>query len=48
MPRDWSHFSYREEGGVATVTFDGPGDLNDLAFEVFKDVRDVADESRCP
>jgi enoyl-CoA hydratase/carnithine racemase len=42
--RAWRHFSYREEGGVATVSFDRPGHLNELAFEVFRDVRDLADE----
>lgn len=44
MPQAWSHFSYREEGGIATVTFDRLGDLNELAFEVFRDVRDLARE----
>jgi len=43
---EWSHFSYQEEGGVATVSFDRPGHLNELAFEVFRDMRDLADELR--
>jgi enoyl-CoA hydratase/carnithine racemase len=44
--REWSHFSYEEDGGVATVYFDRPGQLNELAFEVFRDVRDLADDLR--
>ena len=46
MRREWSHFSYEEVGGVATVHFDQPGHFNELAFEVFRDVRDLADDLR--
>jgi enoyl-CoA hydratase/carnithine racemase len=40
----WQHFDYREDGGVATVTFDRPERLNALTFEVYADLRDLLAE----
>ncbi len=39
--RTWEHFDYREEGGVATVTFTRPERLNALTFEIYADLRDL-------
>jgi enoyl-CoA hydratase/carnithine racemase len=39
--REWEHFDYREEGGVATVTFTRPERLNALTFEIYADLRDL-------
>ncbi len=40
--KEWKHFDYREEGGVATVTFTRPERLNALTFEIYADLRDLA------
>jgi len=40
----WRHFGYREDGRVATVTFDRPERLNALTFEVYADLRDLLGE----
>lgn len=40
----WEHFAYREDGGVASVTFDRPERLNALTFEVYADLRDLLGE----
>jgi enoyl-CoA hydratase/carnithine racemase len=42
--RDWGHFRYAEEGGVATVTFERDERLNEVAFEVYRDVAELAAE----
>jgi enoyl-CoA hydratase/carnithine racemase len=42
--REWRHFGYAEEAGVATVTFDRPERLNALTFEVYADLRDLLAE----
>ena len=39
--KEWEHFDYREEGGVATVTFTRPERLNALTFEIYADLRDL-------
>src|SRR5215218_8425300 len=44
FPERWEHFGYREEAGVATVTFDRPERLNALTFEVYADLRDLLTE----
>jgi enoyl-CoA hydratase/carnithine racemase len=44
FPERWEHFGYREEAGVATVTFDRPERLNALTFEVYADLRDLLAE----
>jgi len=41
---DWRHFGYREEEGVAVVTFARPERLNALTFEVYADLRDLLTE----
>jgi enoyl-CoA hydratase/carnithine racemase len=40
----WRHFRYREDDGVATVSFDRPERLNALTFEVYADLRDLLAE----
>jgi enoyl-CoA hydratase/carnithine racemase len=40
----WEHFAYREDGGVASITFDRPERLNALTFEVYADLRDLLGE----
>jgi enoyl-CoA hydratase/carnithine racemase len=42
--KHWEHFGYREDAGVATVTFDRPERLNALTFEVYADLRDLLAE----
>src|ERR1044072_8571729 len=44
FPERWEHFGYREQAGVATVTFDRPERLNALTFEVYADLRDLLAE----
>jgi len=44
LTASWEHFRYREEGGVATVTFDRPERLNALTFEVYADLRELLAE----
>ena len=44
LTASWEHFRYREDGGVATVTFDRPERLNALTFEVYADLRDLLAE----
>ena len=40
----WDHFGFEIEHGVGTVTFDRPGKLNALTFEVYADLRDLLEE----
>jgi enoyl-CoA hydratase/carnithine racemase len=42
LTREWRHFRYEENDGVATVTFDRPDRLNALTFDIYADIRDVA------
>jgi enoyl-CoA hydratase/carnithine racemase len=44
LTRDWHHFRFTCEGGVATVTFDRPAKLNALTFEAYADLRDLLAE----
>ena len=44
--RRWENFDYDESDGVATVTFSRPERLNSLTFEVYADIRDLADSLR--
>jgi enoyl-CoA hydratase/carnithine racemase len=44
LTRDWRHFRYAEDGGVATVTLDRPEKLNPLTFESYADLRDLLTE----
>jgi enoyl-CoA hydratase/carnithine racemase len=44
LTASWEHFRYREDGGVATVTFDRPERLNALTFEVYADLRELLAE----
>lgn len=41
LTRDWRHFRFAVEDGVATVTFDRPDRLNALTFDVYADLRDL-------
>jgi enoyl-CoA hydratase/carnithine racemase len=40
----WRSFDYREENGVAWVTFARPERLNSLTFEVYRELRDLTAE----
>jgi enoyl-CoA hydratase/carnithine racemase len=40
----WEHFRFEVDGAVATVTFDRPGRLNALTFDVYADLRDLLAE----
>jgi len=42
----WEHFDYEERDGVATLTFSRPERLNSLTFEIYADIRDLADSLR--
>jgi enoyl-CoA hydratase/carnithine racemase len=44
LTREWRHFRFECEGGVATVTLDRPGKLNALTFETYADLRDLLGE----
>jgi enoyl-CoA hydratase/carnithine racemase len=44
LTASWDHFRYREDGGVATVTFDRPERLNALTFEVYADLGELLAE----
>lgn len=39
--RSWEHFDFDVAGQVATLTFNRPGKLNALTFEVYADLRDL-------
>ena len=40
----WDHFRFEVADGVATVTFNRPGKLNALTFDVYADLRDLLSE----
>ena len=42
--RDWAHFSFDAEDGVAQLVFERPERLNALTFEVYGDLRDLLRE----
>jgi enoyl-CoA hydratase/carnithine racemase len=42
--KEWEHFRFGIEEGVATVTFDRPDRLNALTFDVYADLRDLLTE----
>jgi enoyl-CoA hydratase/carnithine racemase len=44
LTRDWQHFRYAEDDGVATVTLNRPEKLNPLTFESYADLRDLLTE----
>jgi enoyl-CoA hydratase/carnithine racemase len=41
---DWRHFDFTVAGGIATVTFNRPDNLNALTFEAYADLRDLLAE----
>ena len=44
LTRDWQHFAFTVEGGVATIAFNRPDKLNAITFEVYADLRDLVTE----
>jgi enoyl-CoA hydratase/carnithine racemase len=42
--KEWKHFGFEVEDGVARVTFDRPERLNALTFDVYADLRDLLAE----
>jgi enoyl-CoA hydratase/carnithine racemase len=42
--KEWKHFGFDVDDGVARVTFDRPERLNALTFEVYADLRDLLAE----
>jgi enoyl-CoA hydratase/carnithine racemase len=44
LTRDWEHFGFAVESGIATVTFNRPEKLNPLTFESYADLRDLLHE----
>jgi enoyl-CoA hydratase/carnithine racemase len=44
LTREWKHFRFTLDHGVATVTFDRPEKLNALTFDVYADLRDLLGE----
>jgi enoyl-CoA hydratase/carnithine racemase len=44
LTRDWNHFDFALDDGVATVTFSRPDKLNALTFDVYADLRDLLGE----
>jgi enoyl-CoA hydratase/carnithine racemase len=44
LTRDWKHFDFALDDGVATVTFSRPDKLNALTFDVYADLRDLLGE----
>jgi enoyl-CoA hydratase/carnithine racemase len=44
ITRDWQHFRFEVDDGVATLTFNRPERLNALTFDVYADLRDLLRE----
>jgi enoyl-CoA hydratase/carnithine racemase len=44
ITREWQHFDFALDGGVATITFSRPEKLNALTFDVYADLRDLFGE----
>jgi enoyl-CoA hydratase/carnithine racemase len=44
ITREWNHFDFALDEGVATVTFSRPDKLNALTFDVYADLRDLLGE----
>jgi enoyl-CoA hydratase/carnithine racemase len=44
ITREWPHFRFSVEDGVATVTFNRPDRLNALTLDVYADLRDLMTE----
>ena len=44
LTREWKHFDFALDDGVATVTFSRPDKLNALTFDVYADLRDLLGE----
>ena len=44
--KQWEHFDYEERDGVAALTFSRPERLNSLTFDIYADIRDLADSLR--
>jgi enoyl-CoA hydratase/carnithine racemase len=44
LTREWKHFDFDVQNGIATLTFSRPEKLNALTFEVYADLRDLLEE----
>ena len=44
LTKEWEHFEFVVEDGVATLTLDRPDKLNALTFDVYVDLRDLVTE----
>ncbi len=44
LTREWEHFEFTVDEGVATLTLDRPDKLNALTFDVYADLRDLVTE----
>ena len=44
LTKEWEHFEFTVEDGVATLTLDRPDKLNALTFDVYADLRDLVTE----
>jgi len=44
LTKEWEHFEFTVDDGVATVTFTRPDKLNALTFDVYADLRDLVTE----
>ena len=46
LTKEWEHFEFTVDDGVATVTLDRPDKLNALTFDVYADLRDLLPSCR--
>jgi enoyl-CoA hydratase/carnithine racemase len=44
LTKDWQHFDFEVQDGVATVTLNRPAKLNAITFDVYADLRDLITE----